>query len=104
MAASWTDSQSYQDIIDEVRKQKLYSKDELIEKFGWEEYFIFAMMLAVSAGIGIFFYWRGQHNNAQFLLGGKSMGTLPMTMSLIARYEATFQLLQSNNVLKKYVT
>ena len=24
---------------------KLYNKDELIEKFGWEEYFIFALML-----------------------------------------------------------
>ncbi len=85
MASPWTPDKSYQDIIDEVRSQRLYSKDELIEKFGWEEYFVFALMLGVSAGIGIFFWFRGQHNNAQFLLGGKSMGTLPMTMSLIAR-------------------
>ena len=42
---------------------ELFNKDELIEKFGWEEYFIFALMLAVSAGIGVFFWWRGQKNN-----------------------------------------
>ena len=42
---------------------ELFDKDELIAKFGWEEYFIFALMLAVSAGIGVFFWWRGQKNN-----------------------------------------
>ena len=42
---------------------ELFDKDELIKKFGWEEYFIFALMLAVSAGIGVFFWWRGQKNN-----------------------------------------
>ena len=26
----------------------LLNKDELIEKFGWEEYFVFALMLGVS--------------------------------------------------------
>ena len=67
---------------------KLFAREELIEKFGWEEYFIFALMLAVSASIGVFFWiksWKA-NNNAEFLLGGKSMGTLPMTLSLVARY------------------
>jgi sodium-coupled monocarboxylate transporter 8/12 len=76
---------SFEDIIEEVRKKTLYSKEDLIVKFGWEEYFIFALMLSISAAIGIFFWWKGQHNNAQFLLGGRNMGTFPMTMSLIAR-------------------
>ena len=43
--------------IEGVLDQTLFSKEELIEKFGWEEYFIFALMLAVSACIGIY-YWR----------------------------------------------
>ena len=43
--------------IDGVLNQTLFSKGELIEKFGWEEYLISALMLAVSAGIGIY-YWR----------------------------------------------
>ena len=42
---------------------ELFHTEELIAKFGWEEYFVFALMLAVSAGIGVFFWWRGQKNN-----------------------------------------
>jgi len=72
---------------------ELFNKDELIDKFGWEEYFIFALMLAVSAGIGVFFWWRGQKNNGEFLLGGRSMGTLPMTMSLVASFMSAITLL-----------
>lgn len=64
---------------------ELFTKEELRDKFGWEEYVVFSLMLAVSAGIGIFFWWKGHKDNADFLMGGKSMGTLPMTMSLIAR-------------------
>ena len=64
----------------------LYTPEELIAKFGWEEYFIFALMLLVSIMIGVFFWWKGQDNNAEYMMGGKDMGTFPMTMSLIARY------------------
>ena len=50
----------YQDEIDAVLNQTLFSKPELIEKFGWVEYFIFALMLAISASIGIYFWKKGQ--------------------------------------------
>ena len=50
----------YQDEIDAVLSQTLFSKPELIAKFGWVEYFIFALMLAISAGIGIYFWKKGQ--------------------------------------------
>ena len=66
--------------------QQLYNTEELIAKFGWEEYFIFSLMLLVSLLIGVYFAWKGQNDNAEYMYGGKSMGTLPMTMSLIARY------------------
>ena len=66
-------------------EHKLYNTTELIEKFGWEEYFIFSLMLLVSILIGVFFWWKGQNNNAEYMMGGKDMGTFPMTMSLIAR-------------------
>ncbi len=69
---------------------ELFDKEELIAKFGWEEYLVFALMLGVSAAIGVFFWWKGQHDNAEFLLGGQSMGTLPMTLSLVARYYLFF--------------
>ena len=69
-----------------IEGTRLYKKEELIEKFGWEEYFILGLMLGVSLVIGIYFAWKGQKNNSQFLLGGKNMGMIPMTMSLVARY------------------
>ena len=51
----------YEDEIKAVLNQTLFSKQELIEKFGWVEYFIFALMLAISAGIGIYFWKKGQY-------------------------------------------
>ena len=63
----------------------LFTRDELIDKFGWEEYVVFGSMLAISAAIGVFFWWKGQRNNAEFLLGGKQISTVPMALSLVAR-------------------
>ena len=51
---------SFDEIIAQVRSKPLYSASELIEKFGWEEFFVFALMLGVSAAIGIFFWWKGK--------------------------------------------
>ena len=36
---------------------------------------------------------RGHKNNADFLLGGKSMGVFPMTMSLVASFMSAITLL-----------
>ena len=66
-------------------RQHLFTRDQLIAKFGVEEYVIFGLMLLVSLLIGFFFWWKGQKSNAEFLLGGGNMGTLPITLSLIAR-------------------
>ena len=66
---------------------ELFTRDELIDKFGWEEYVVFSLMLAASAAIGIFFWWKGQKNNKEFLLGGKNQGTVPVALSMVTRYE-----------------
>lgn len=56
------------------------------EKFGWAEYLVFIAMLAVSAGIGIYYGCCGKkQTTSEFLMGGRSMSVFPMTMSLIAR-------------------
>ena len=68
-----------------ISSADLFTKEELLAKFGWEEYVIFALMLLVSAAIGIFFWYKGQKNNAEFLLGGRKMGVLPISLSLFAR-------------------
>jgi len=65
--------------------EDLLSRKELSDKFGWEEYLMFSLVLAISAVMGIFFWWKGQENSAEFLLGGKKLGTVPVTLSLTAR-------------------
>ena len=49
----------FEDEIAGVMSLNLFSKEELIPKFGWEEYLIFALMLAVSAAIGIYYWKKG---------------------------------------------
>ncbi len=89
-----------------LRMVRLYTREELMAKFGWEEYVIFSLMLAVSTGIGVFFWCQGRirakradpdqaQGNAEFLLGGKSVGTFPVTLSLIARYYVEYEFKQT---------
>lgn len=56
--------------------------------FHWEDYAVLTTMLVVSCGIGLFYGFIGpkQATSSDFLLGGSSMGTFPMAMSLAARY------------------
>ena len=64
---------------------KLLGKSELQSKFDWEEYLVFSLMLLLSAVVGVWFWWRGQKNNEEYLLGGKRQGVLPVALSLVAR-------------------
>ena len=50
-------------------------------------------MLAASLAIGVYFWWRGQADTKDFLLAGRSMATLPMTLSLIASFMSAITLL-----------
>lgn len=63
------------------------SLEELSSRFKWPEYIVFAVMLAVSAGIGLFYgcFGKGQKTTSEFLMAGRSMSTFPAAMSLIAR-------------------
>jgi len=60
---------------------------EDISTFGWIDYLVFAAMLCVSAGIGLYYGCTGskQSTTSEFLLGGKKMGIFPVGMSLAAR-------------------
>jgi len=73
----------------------LLTKDELIANFkdSSANYLVFAAMLAVSSFIGLFFWWKGQKNTEEFLMGGREMGTLPMTLSLVASFMSAITLL-----------
>ncbi|KAL3859669.1 hypothetical protein ACJMK2_009877 [Sinanodonta woodiana] len=56
------------------------------KEFHWADYLIFALTLVISTAIGIFFAWkdRNKQNTGEFLLGGRSMGILPVSLSLMA--------------------
>lgn len=69
--------------------------DELVSRFGWPDYLVFALMLALSAGIGVFFgfFDKKKQDTQEFLMAGKSMTTFPVAMSLIASFMSAITLL-----------
>jgi hypothetical protein len=56
--------------------------------FHWPDYAVLAVLLIVSACIGLFYGCFGpeQKTSRDFLLGGSSMRTFPMAMSLASRF------------------
>lgn len=54
--------------------------------FGWLDYSFFVLMLVLSTMIGIYFGFWGKKSDSpdEYLLGGKSMATLPVAVSLVA--------------------
>lgn len=60
------------------------------------DYVVFAIMLVVSALIGVYFAFFAkvkQNTTSEYLMGGKTMGIFPISMSLIARYVELLTLL-----------
>lgn len=56
--------------------------------FGFIDYTVLFAILSVSLGIGFFFGCFGSANKSteEYLLGGRKMKTIPIAISLIARY------------------
>ena len=77
----------------DILRTDLLTKDELIPFFGVANYAVFGAMLLVSAGIGVFFWWRGQKSTEEYLMASRSMGTIPMTLSLVASFMSAITLL-----------
>lgn len=55
--------------------------------FGATDYGVFAIMLLVSASIGVYFGYfdKKEQTTEEYLLGGRQMKTIPIAISLIAR-------------------
>ncbi|KAK3927999.1 Sodium-coupled monocarboxylate transporter 2 [Frankliniella fusca] len=63
---------------------------------GWVDQAVFVSMLAVSTLIGVYFAYcapGGNMSAAQYLVGGRTMGTVPVALSLIASYISGITLL-----------
>ncbi|CAH1113734.1 unnamed protein product [Psylliodes chrysocephalus] len=62
--------------------------------FSWADYLVLATMLIISCGIGVFYgCFNKSQNSDDFLLGGSTMGTFPMAMSLAASFITAIELL-----------
>ncbi|KAM6432733.1 LOW QUALITY PROTEIN: sodium-dependent multivitamin transporter [Rhynochetos jubatus] len=59
------------------------------------DYSIFALLLALSAAIGLFYAFSGdrQRTVQEFLLAGRSMGCLPVALSLLATFQSAVAIL-----------
>ena len=59
-----------------------------LQRFAWPDYLLFVMMLMVCVVIGIYFgFVKTKKNSAEseYLMGGRSMSVVPISLSLIAR-------------------
>lgn len=55
--------------------------------FGWLDFTLFVLMLVLSTMIGIYFGFWGKKEDTpkEYLHGGKTMSTIPVAVSLVAR-------------------
>ena len=68
--------------------QETMPSDTEPKYLSWLDYVVFAVMLLLSALIGIYFAFfakKKQNTTTEYLMGGKTMGIFPIAMSLIAR-------------------
>ncbi|XP_068084240.1 sodium-coupled monocarboxylate transporter 2 [Anabrus simplex] len=64
--------------------------------FDWIDYVVFGLSLVLSALIGVYFAFfapQKQNTTSEYLMGGKTMGIFPISMSLIASYISGISLL-----------
>ncbi|XP_054618651.1 solute carrier family 5 member 6a isoform X1 [Dunckerocampus dactyliophorus] len=63
--------------------------------FGTVDYVIFALLLAASAGIGLFYAFSGgrQRTTQEFLMADRSMSWLPVSLSLLATFQSAVAIL-----------
>lgn len=88
LSTSCADQRSSQDECNKEHPAQVHS-------FAWMDYSVLAVMLLVSSLIGTFYacFSKKQETSDDFLLGGSSMGTLPMAMSLAASFVTAIELL-----------
>ncbi|XP_061712290.1 sodium-coupled monocarboxylate transporter 1-like [Cydia pomonella] len=78
-----------------ANRTSVQNETVISQLFHWEDYSVLATMLVVSCAIGVFYGYFGekQTTSDDFLLGGSSMGTFPMALSLAASFITAIELL-----------
>ena len=86
--------------IIEFVKLKVKMIDELT--FSTVDYVVFGSILAVSFGIGIYQAFKSSSNNEDYVMGGHSIGIVPMAISLCASFNSAYMIL-GEQILKSTV-
>ena len=60
------------------------------ESFHWVDFVIFAALLFISTGVGVYYAFIGskQQSKEEFLLGNRRMKWLPVALSLLVSYNS----------------
>lgn len=69
-----------------------------LQKFGWQDYLMFVLMLAICAMVGVYFGFikkkpKKADDATDYLVGGRQMKVFPIAMSLIATFISGISLL-----------
>uniref|UniRef100_I3JU99 Solute carrier family 5 member 8 n=1 Tax=Oreochromis niloticus TaxID=8128 RepID=I3JU99_ORENI len=66
-----------------------------VASFALADYVVFALMLVVSAAVGIYYAWvdRSRRNPGNFLTGGRKLTALPVSLSLTASFMSAITVL-----------
>ncbi|XP_037615828.1 sodium-coupled monocarboxylate transporter 1 [Sebastes umbrosus] len=81
------------------------SGDSLVTgSFVAADYVVFALMLLVSAAVGVYYAWadRGQRSSGDFLMGGRSLTALPVSLSLTASFMSAITVLSNPAEVYRY--
>lgn len=68
-----------------------------VASFAVTDYVVFALMLLVSAAVGVYYAWvdRGQGSSGDFLTGGRRLTALPVSLSLTASFMSAITVLSN---------
>uniref|UniRef100_A0A7N8XZA8 Solute carrier family 5 member 8 n=1 Tax=Mastacembelus armatus TaxID=205130 RepID=A0A7N8XZA8_9TELE len=68
------------------------------------DYLVFALMLLVSAAVGVYYAWtdRDQRSSGNFLIGGRRMTALPVSLSLTASFMSAITVLSNPAEVYRY--
>ncbi|XP_067005526.2 sodium-coupled monocarboxylate transporter 1 [Anabrus simplex] len=74
-----------------------------LQRFGIVDYVVFVLMLLMSAAIGVYYgFFSGKVTADDYLMGGRTMNTFPVAMSLIASFFSGITLLGTPTELYLY--
>jgi Na+/proline symporter len=65
----------------------------LTATFSTVDYIVFAIVLVLSFAIGIYHSFKHSGNNEEYLMGGRSIGIIPMAISLCASFNSAYMIL-----------